>query len=509
MRKIKAVIGNGLLLTVTSLFLRWLALLFNGYISRKLGAEGVGVYGLVQSVFGFAITFACAGINLGTTRLISQSVATDDYSNVKIIIKRCIRYSLFFSITSLVILFGFSRFIGEGVLGDERTVKSIRVLAISLPFISCSSVINGYFSAVRKVYKNAFIMLVEHFVCVWVTVNLFTIITAKSVESACMCVAFGTAGSEIISFLANCILYAIDTRKFDKLGTNDPKNITKKLAEISIPLALSSCFRSGLLTIEHLLIPYGLRRSGLVYSQSMAVYGIVSGMVFPVILFPACIIYAFAGIIIPELARLYENKKYDKISAAVSLVLKYTLAFSIGCSAIFICYAYEISNVFYGTSEAYEYIRLFAPLVSVMYLDSAVDGVLKGLNEQLYSMKINIADALLSVILVFVLVPVYGIKGYIFTVFVCEIFNCSMSLVRLIKICSLNISVFSSLLLPLLCSMGATFAVTFLFDSINITRFNEGGNLAARIILTGLVYIWLLLSCGFMKRNKKIPSFNN
>ena len=58
MKKINAVIGNGLLLTVTSLFLRWCALLFNGYISKKLGAEGMGIYSLVQSVLGFAITFA-------------------------------------------------------------------------------------------------------------------------------------------------------------------------------------------------------------------------------------------------------------------------------------------------------------------------------------------------------------------------------------------------------------------------------------------------------------------
>ena len=414
---------------------------------------------------------------------------------------------MIFSITAFVVLLTFSEQIGKGVLGDERTIKSIKVLAFSLPFISCSSVMNGYFCAVRKAYKNAFIMVVEHFACVFVTVNLFAVFMANDVESACLCIAIGTTVSEFVSFAFNLVLYLFDTRKFSNKETENCKNITRKLASISLPLAISACFRSALITVEHLLIPYGLRKNGLPYSQSMASYGIIGGMVFPIILFPACIVYAFVGIIIPEISRLYEQKNQARITWAVSKIMKYTLAFSIGVSAVFICYAYELSNALYGTADAYEYIRLFAPLVSVMYLDSAVDGVLKGLNEQLYSMKVNIADAILSVVLVFILVPIYGVKGYIFVIFICEIFNCGMSLTRLAKICSLKLTVITSLFFPLLCSVGATYGVTFLFDRINITRFNTVGNLSIRIIMTCLVYVALLVSCGYLKTNKKIPSF--
>lgn len=504
MRKINAIIGNGIIVTVTTLLLRWMGLLFNGYISKKLGAEGMGVFGLVQSVFGFAVTFSCAGINLGAMRLISQSVVSNVKTDVKNIVKSCIRYSLFFSMLALVFLTLNANRIGEKLLGDARTIRSIRVLAASLPFISCSSVMNGYFSAVRKAYKNSFIMISEHFVRVWLTTYLFTAVVCRDVESACVCVAVGSCVSEVFSFCVNYILYFWDSRRYRKTDFPGKCDHIKRISSISLPIALSSCVRSALLTIEHMLIPYGLRKCGLIYSQAMAEYGIVNGMVFPVILFPACIVYAFVGIIIPEFARLYENREYEKISGFISVILRYTVLFSICVSAVFICYSYEISNVFYGSAESYEYIRLFAPLVSVMYLDSAIDGILKGLNEQVYSMKINIADAVLSVVLVYLLVPIYGIKGYIFSVFVCEIFNCSLSLVRLLKIFAFDFSLVRSLLLPLVYSVLSTVGVILAFNYADITEFNSPQGLVLRICLTCLIYMLLIFLGEYI--NKKIPS---
>lgn len=510
MSRFKTVIINGMIMTATSLVLRLLGVLFNSYISKELGTEGMGIYSLVQSVFGFAVTFACSAINLGTTRLISEALAVRRDSDIKNIVKNSVFYSLFFSLLSTVILLFGSGYIGEKLLGDYRTVKCIKILAVSLPFISLSSVLNGYFSAVRRVYKSATVMLVEHFIHIFVTARLFSLFMYNDVEKACISVALGTVVAEIVSFLYNFLLYLIDVRKYNIKDSEFERNYFGKILNISIPLAFSAYARSGLITIEHLLIPYGLRKSGIGYSDSMSVYGLINGMVFPIIMFPSCIIYSFAGLIIPELAGLNEKKEKEKINKAVSMIIKYALSFAVCVSGIFICYSYEISYAFYNSAEAYSYLRLFAPLVTVMYLDAAVDGILKGLNEQLYSMKVNIADALLSVGFVYFLVPNLSIKGYIITVFLCEIFNCCMSLTRLIKICTIKTTVFLTLFKPLICIILSTTVVTLLLDRIDGIIFNQTRNLVLRIALTILLYLALLLFDGKKIIHKKnIPSFKN
>ena len=43
------------------------------------------------------------------------------------------------------------------------------------------------------------------------------------------------------------------------------------------------------------------------------------------------------------------------------------------------------------------YIRLLAPLVVIMYFDEIVDAILKGLNEQVRVVGINILDTLVAV----------------------------------------------------------------------------------------------------------------
>lgn len=491
MLRLKKFIANGLVLTLTSLLLRWISVLFNTYISNNLGSEGMGVYTLVQNVFSFAVTFACSGINLGATRIISENIANNDYIGIKKSLKVCVFYSLFFSFTALIATYSLSEYLGNVILGDVRTVKSIKVLALSLPFISLSSVFNGYFSAVRKVYKSAGGMIFEKCIQIGITVKIMSLFSIKGIEFACVAVAIGTLLSEILSLLYNVANYIFDFKKLPLSKEQINGNSGKKLLKISLPLAISAYARSGLVTLEHLLIPIGLRRNGKSYTASMSLYGLVQGMVFPIIMFPSCIIYSFSGLLVPELAEYNELGNKKQINKTVSTVLKYTLIFSLGVSGILMCYSYELSMVFYRSAEAFEYIKLFSPLVVVMYLDGAVDAILKGLNEQLHSMKINIADALLSVFFVYTLVPLWGIKGYITAIFICEIFNCSMSLIRLVKICTPQFSLLEILFKPLCYIIVSTIANVFVFDLLNITRFAQPTNLAIRITFTAILYMYL------------------
>lgn len=492
MKRIKTFLINGFIITLTTLVLRGVSVFFNAYLSNNLGAEGMGLYSLVSSVFGFGVTFASSGINLGTTRLVSEALANNRGREIRKALWRCTIYSLAFSTVAFIVLFSFSDIIGEKLLGDIRTVRSLRILSASLPFISLSSVLNGYFMAVRRAYKSASVMILEQFVNISVTVKLLSFFVTKDIEYACIAVAVGTLAAEVLSLCYNALLFAYDKKKHIASDGRVKKDLTKRLLSISLPLALSTYIRSGLVTLEHLLIPYGLRKSGAPYSQSLSSYGLIHGMVFPIIMYPSCFIYTFSGLLVPEIAGCMEKNEKKKIDDIISKVLRYSLIFSVGVSGIMICFAYEISMLFYHSPEAYPYIRLFAPLISVMYLDGAVDGLLKGLDQQLYSMKVNIADAALSVLLVYTLIPRFAVKGYIIAVFACEIFNCGLSLTRLIKISQPSYSLYKCVIKPVIAIVISTTAVTLLFDFLNITYLGRGINLLLRIIAVIAIYLILV-----------------
>lgn len=474
MKRVKQFVTNALILGSVTIFMRSISVVFNAYVSGKIGAEGMGLYSLVTSIYAFAVTLATSGISLAVMRLVSEELGRGDHKGVITAMRKCVCYALVFGIASFSLLFFGADFISHQILQDERTYRSLRVLAIALPFIALSNVFSGYFGAVRRVAKSASANLIEQFVKIALTVMLLSALVSKGIEYATLALVIGSAASEALSFLYLIIFYIFDKKRHlrEKTSKNDP-HMTSRMLGISLPIALSSYLRSGLVTIEHILIPVGLRKHGVDYSTALASYGTIHGMVFPLILFPSAVCSTFAGLIVPELSELadkyktvYKNKH---ICYIVRRALTFALFFGIGTAGILACFARPLGLAVYDSEEAAGFIRIFAPLIPVMYLDTTVDGMLKGLGQQLHSMFYNIIDASMSVILVWTLIPKIGVYGYVVCIFITELVNLAFSLSRLITVTGVDIPIPKAILCPILCIAGAASLTSILLHTTRQT----------------------------------------
>ena len=501
--------------------MRLIAVAFNAYVSGKLGAEGMGLYSLVTSVYGFSVTLATSGISLAVMRLVSEEIGKGKPQGALLAMKKCVGYALFFGSLSFLLLFFGAHVIANRILQDSRTYLPLRVFAIALPFIALSNVFSGYFNAVRRVIKSASANITEQFVKIMLTVSLLRLLLPGGIAYATLALVLGPAIAEALSFFYLLAFYIFDKKKYLKTQakTND-KNMKKRMLHISLPIALSSYLRSGLVTVQHILIPIGLRKHGADYSASLASYGVIHGMVFPLILFPSAVCTTFAGLIVPELSELaakYQNvKDHPHICYIVKRALSFALVFGIGAAGIFICFAEPLGILIYQSREAAGYIRLFASLVPVMYLDTTVDGMLKGLGQQMHSMFYNIVDASLSVFLVWTLMPEIGIYGYVVCVFVTELINLACSLSRLLNVTNARLPILKTVFSPILCIAGGTAVTMLILKSLGIAF----GNLSLAVIgiLSTLIFYFLFLRMtgglskeesrwffGIFKKEKRAP----
>lgn len=488
MTRFKRFILNGLLITAVSLLMRSISVSFNVYLSNTIGAVAMGVFTLVSTVYGFALTVATSGIGLAATRHIAEAAGENSADGKKpsvgCIIKKCVSYALFFSISSALLLYFLAPYIGKEILCDERTVSSIKVLAISLPPIALSSVYSGYFIAVRRVYKNAIVTVFGQGVKIFSCIGLITILGASDVESACLSVVIGGTVAELGSFALQYILFLFEKRKDTrkKRSADMEKTALKKVLGTALPVAFSSYARSALITIEHILIPRGLEKSGSSKDVSLAAYGTVHSMVFPLILFPSALSGSFAGLLVPEVTESFAQNDTDRIHRIIYRVFFAALTFAIGTAGIMMCFSYELSNTVYPTANAGKYILMIAPLIPVMYLDTSVDGILKGLGEQVYCMGVNIVDALLSVILVWLLLPKMGITGYILTVYFTETVNAALSIARLFTVTKVRPRIFQWVITPLISIILSCSAARFMASRIT-------GEISGALELTGYITI--------------------
>ncbi len=509
MAKLKVFIRNVFLLTLTSLLMRTVSVSFNLYLTERLGSDGMGLFSLVMSVFNLAVTVATSAVTLAATRLVSEAMGESggrESPKVLAAMKVCIRYALFFGTLACVGLFLLSIPIGKFILSDVRTIPSLRLLALSLPFLALTSALSGYFTAVRRVSKNALTQILEQALRIGGTVALLTYFTSGGLEKACLWVVAGSVLGNSFSFLYCLLLYLADLHRHhrkEKATEALLAPMQKKLLSIALPVALSSYLRSGLVTLEHLLIPWGLKKQGDSRTQALSTYGLMQGMALPIVMFPYAFLSPFCSLLIPEIAEKKAAGDEIGVERITCRVLRFVLAFGIGTAGVMLCLSTELGLVACDSREAATYIRLLAPLVPVMYLDTAVDSILKGLNEQLWCMRVNILDAGLSVLIVLFLLPRIGIYGYIAEIFACELINASLSILRLMQIVRFPASIISMILNPLISIFGATFLSKLIF-AWTVPFALTGWVLSLHILMIAGLFILFLLLLNRLTNSKPL-----
>ena len=458
MKKIQRFFLNAMIMTATSLLMNAVGVWFNLYISGKIGAEGMGVFQLIMSVYSFTVTFAASGINLASTRLVAEEAASPN-GNVKGAMRRCFGYALLFGGAASLFLFFAAPFIGETCLGSVQTVRPLKTMALSMPFIAMSCALNGYFTAVGRVAKSAASQIFEQFWKISLSIVGLTFLMPPGLEYACLAITGSGVIAEGLSFVSSLVLYLGDSRGFRRKGA--PKNrLTGRLFGIALPMAMSSYLRSGLATVKNLLVPVRLQAGGLAAGASFAVFGAVHGIALPVILFPAAFLNSFSSLIVPEIAQ--RHSRGQSISHLIQRMFALNLCCSIGVCGVLFAFSHEIGAAVSQNPDVGVYIRLLAPVIPVMYLDTAVDCMLKGMDEQLSVMRYNVADAAISMVLVYLLLPVLGIKGYILVIVLSEVFNFSLSLGRLIRVAKFEVDITERVVKPLLCAAISVLAARIL-----------------------------------------------
>ncbi len=432
---VKRFVKGAAVMVLSSLFMRTVAVIFNAAVSKRIGAEGMGLYTLVMSVWNFAVTLATSGVNLAVTRTVSEAMAVGEEKGAQRALRHCLLYAAIFGLTATAALLLFARPIGVGLLRDARTVPSLRLLGVSMLPLALSNVLAGYFIARKQVSRNAAAGLFEQFVRISAISMFLLWLLPRGVTYACIALVAGGVLSEVLSFLFLLCAYLIGQRRERATlsGGGFEGAVFGRICAIAMPIAFSAYIRSGLLTAEHALIPPSIEKSGRTKNEALADYGLLQGMALPLVLYPSAVLYAVSGMLIPEFAERAARGEDDSVRRLCDRVLRYTALFSFGCAALLFTFSRELGLLIYHSWDVGQYILVLAPVLPLMFADHVTDCMLKGLGEQVWIMWVNIADSVISILLVMLLLPHMGAAGYALVIILAEIFNFSLSFGRLMK----------------------------------------------------------------------------
>ncbi len=487
-------IKNTLLLSATAFFLRFAGMIFKIWISGKTGSEAVGLYQIIMSVYICVCSFATSGLSTAVTRLVTDDLAVNGKSVRKIICSGALLTLALGVIGCLLMFFG-ADFISGRIINDLRAALPIKILSIAVIFIGICSVFRGYFLARRRALNSSVSQITEQIVRIVVTAVLITRFSEITVVSATVAIVIGDVAAEIAAAILLYFMYLADIKgfAFDK----NSKSQTKELVRIALPITSGRYLSTILRTMESTAVPRLLVLSGLSNAAALSGFGAIKGMALPIILFPSAILSTVSLLLIPEISEARKRENEILLKDTVFISLKITTLISLIVGLILWFCGESLGILLYNEKQAGLFIKYLAPLTPLMYIDSIADGLLKGLDKQKQAFYYSVIDSAARLVLIFLILPKYSLSGFLFIMYLSNIFTAFLHFKLLLKTTSLKFNLYNFFLLPLFCG----FSVCYITFSLADTLFKIP---LLEILVAGTVslvlYALLLKALGIFRR---------
>lgn len=376
-----------------------------------------------------------AGIRTATMYLTAEEIGRRKPQNTIWVLSGCLLYSILISFCIATAVYVFAPQIADYWIGNSTVTDVLRLFSAFLPVNCFCGVMIGYFTGANKIGTLAAVEITEQFCSMIITIILLQLWAKHDPVRSCHAVVLGSGIGACVT-LACLVILRI--RERGAIAQKIP--LYSRLCHTAIPLAIADDLRTGISTLENLIVPKRLALfpgSG----SPLADFGTVCGMVFPILTFPMALLFGLTELLIPELARCNAAGSKERIEYLVKRSLRIALIFGAVCTAILYLIAEPLCERLYPATNAGKYLKWFAPLAIMLYCDAVTDAMIKGLGQQKASVRYNILTNSMDVTFLYLLLPHYGIWGYFISFTVTHVINFFLSIRRLLQISEIKISI--------------------------------------------------------------------
>ncbi|MCD8083197.1 MAG: oligosaccharide flippase family protein [Clostridiales bacterium] len=431
----RAFLGGTLLLTGSGFACRVLGFFYRIFLSRTIGAEGLGLYHMIHPVYGICFAL-CAG---SIQTALSQHIASH-LDRAKKSFRTGLLISLSLSVLLAWLICQNAAFLAETILLEPRCTPYLPFMGISIPFAAVHSCINGWYYGVRRANIPAWSQIVEQTVRMALVFLLASLWIREGRQITVLLAVIGHVIGEAAAaaFTVLCLLLrppllrkqssAASSGRDDRRQKRQPADRTQpeaspsaarrhvasdaaSLMTLALPLMGSRLILNILAGAEAVWIPNSLQQSGLSSSEAFAVYGVLTGMALPFVFFPSAIANSMAVLLLPGVAQAQAEGRQGSIRASITLSLRYSMYMGILCIGIFVLFGAPLGQSVFHSESAGQFIQILAWLCPFLYLAATLGSVLNGLGYTRTTFALNTGSMLVRIGFILIGVPRYGITA--------------------------------------------------------------------------------------------------
>ena len=409
-----AFLRGTLLLTFAGVLSRFMGFFYRIFLANTIGAEGMGIYQLIFPIYAVCFSLCASGIETAVSKLVAEKNAAGHPCEASGILNAGLLITGLLSAICAFLLYNNAVF-----------------LALTIPLGTLHSVLCGYYLGMQKAFVPAFSQIIEqsfrmlsiYLICKIFQRNLLPMTPVVAVA--------GLLFGEFCSLLFTITCFSFSKKKSSLHPLHGPFCCFGEIIYLSAPLTISRICMNLLVSLEAAMLPNALKAYGMDTESSLSIYGILTGMALPFILFPNALTGSISLMLLPKVSESKAGRQWLSLKGTLKKTFSFCVGLGFSCLIFFQLFGNFLGNFIFSNTLAGHFITLLSWICPFLYLNTTLGSVFNGLGRTDITFFTGMAGLFLRIGFIFLGVPKLGIRGYFYGLLTSQLFITFFSLYHL------------------------------------------------------------------------------
>lgn len=411
----QSIIKGTLILTIAGIATKLLGFYNRIFLTRTIGVKELGIYQLVFPLYIFAFAISCSGFATALTKHVSFYLGQNNKLKAKKVFVASLTITICISLTVSASLNIFAPQICTYILKNSDCTELLRILTIAMPFVVLKANINSFFVASDHPGFQGFTNFFEQIIRIGS--GMYLAAKWAECELTARLAVIAVITGEIAATVLSLAFYSLYKRKIlgNKNTTNSKAihNIIKPYLKDAIPITENSLLLTLFSSLETILIPSMLFKYYLDNTVAMEIYGTVTGIVIPFLLFPATISGSLSTMLLPAVSSATAANNKKLLNEAIKKSLMFCTLLGVLAWGFYVILGKWVAVFAFKSAYAGRLLQRISFICPLIYIQGTLSAILNGLGKAYNNLIINISGLIVRILITMTLVPHYGINAYL------------------------------------------------------------------------------------------------
>lgn len=389
-------IKSTLILILSGFLTKILGFIIKVIYTRIIGEYGISLYSIAVPTYSLLLTIATLAIPISISKLVSENKGR----SIRILTSAAFLI-ISINLVLVFVIFLTKDFLAVNLLKEPKASPIIMAFALTLPFVSISSVLKGYFAGKQNMVPHATSNIIEQIVRLIIILMVLPILKRKSDMLAIL----GLILLTIISEISSIIVFLFFLPKKINFNTKilPSKKITKDILDISIPTVSGRIIGNIGYFFEPIILTNLLLFSGYNNSYILSEYGAYNAYSLALLTMPSFFIGAIATSLLPEISKFNGNNNLKMVKRRIHQSIIFSLIIGIFFSLLIFIFRDKLLFSLYNTTKGSDYIKVLAPFFVLFYLEGVLTSSLQALGYAKVTMNITLYGVIIKLFIMAIL----------------------------------------------------------------------------------------------------------